>query len=325
MQNLRFGLVGLGHISTDFIRDLKMVQGAEVVAVASRSAEKAKAFAAEHGVERYYGSYAEIFEDPMVEIIYIGTPHDSHEELSIAAMDAGKHVLCEKPMGVNRAQVERMVAAANRNKVFLMEALWSRFNPAIKACLGLVKDGALGEVNYLNADFAFVGKKDIGHRLLNPDLAGGAILDIGIYPLFLAYMLFGKPREILASAHFHPQTGVDVQVSMILKYPKAMASLYCGFVSKSDMVARICGTEGSVYLEGRWHESDGFTLQAGGQATKVSLPRTGKGLTYEIRECVECISRQKMQSDLWSHQHSLDLAGMMDMVRERAGIGSSIK
>lgn len=320
MQNLRFGLIGLGHITKGFIRDLALVEGAEAVAVASRSLEKAKAFAAEHGVKKYYGSYVEILQDPEVDIIYIGTPHDSHEEWSIAAMNAGKHVLCEKPMGVNRAQVERMVEAARTNRVFLMEALWARFNPTIKACLELVRSGAIGEVNYLNADFAFLATKDTGHRLLKAELAGGTILDIGIYPLFLAYSLFGKPKEIMATGLFHPKTGVDIQVSMILKYPSAMASLYCGFVSKSDMVARICGTEGSIYIDGRWHESKGYTLERGGEMEKVSLPTLGKGLTYEIRECIECISQQKMQSELWSHQNSLDLAEILDEVRSRVGV-----
>jgi len=320
MQNLHFGLVGLGRITTDFIEDLKLVKGAETVAVAARDAERARAFAAKYGVGRFYGSYDEIMGDPEVDIIYVGTTHDSHEELSIMAMNAGKHVLCEKPLGVNKGQVERMIEAARRNKVFLMEALWSKFNPTVKTCLELVKTGAIGEVNYLNADFAVLMERDLDDRVLNPKLAGGAILDIGIYPLFLAYSIFGKPEGIWASGHLHPITGVDVQDAIILKYPNGMASLYCGFVSKSDMVARICGTGGTIYIDGRWHESQGYRIETKSETKKISLPTLGKGLAHEVEECIRCISLGWTESEYWSHRNSLDLAEMMDEVRRQVGV-----
>ncbi|MBK8490177.1 MAG: Gfo/Idh/MocA family oxidoreductase [Saprospirales bacterium] len=319
MKTLRWGLLGLGHITRNFIQDLQLVQGSEVAAVASRSQAKAAEFATEHAVDTHYGSYAELFQDPDVDIIYIGTPHNSHAELSIAAMNAGKHVLCEKPLAVNKTQVQHMIGAAQQNGVFLLEALWSRFNPSIVQCLQLVQDGAIGQVNYINADFSFPIKEDVDGRLLNMDLAGGALLDVGIYPLFLAYAVFGKPKEILATGRFH-ETGADIQTSIILKYDNGIAQAMGGFTSKSDMVARIYGTRGSILLDPRWHHSQGYSLVVDGQLKKVSLPTPGNGFTYEIEECQRCISQNQIESKLWSHTHSLELMEVMDEVRRQIGL-----
>lgn len=320
MTNLRFGIIGLGGIAHKFALDLRLVKGASLTAVASRTEEKARDFAHTHGAPNHYGNYEDLLKDPSVDIVYIATPHDSHEEWTLAAMEAGKHVLCEKPMGVNRAQAERMITSARRHGVFLMEALWSKFNPTIIACLDLLRQNAIGEVNYLNADFCFLSDKDESSRLLNPHLAGGALLDIGIYPLFLAYSIFGKPREIAALSRFHPTTGVDAQTAMILTYDQGIASLMSGFVSMSDMTARIYGTRGHIFIDARWHESQGYTLAVDGKTEYVALPKTGKGYTYEIEECIRCITEGRLESERWSHQHTLDLVEMMDEVRRKVGL-----
>ena len=319
MKTLRWGLLGLGRITRDFINDLFLVEGCEVAAVASRSTPKAAEFAAEFKVPKFYGSYADLFADPDLDIVYIGTPHNTHAELSIAAMDAGKHVLCEKPLAVNQHQVRQMIGAAQQNGVFLMEALWSRFNPSIAESLDLVKEGAIGEVNYINADFSFAAKLDVDGRLLNMDLAGGALLDVGIYPLFLAYSVFGKPREILATGRFH-ETGADIQTSIVLKYENGVAQAMGGLVSTSDMVGRIYGTRGSILFEPWWHKTQGYSLVVDGNLKKVSLPTPGNGFTYEIEECLRCISEHKIESDRWSHTDSLELMGIMDEVRRQIGL-----
>jgi predicted dehydrogenase len=321
MNSLRFGILGLGAIAHKFALDLRLVKGANLIAAASRTDEKAENFAREHGVNHYYGRYEDLLADPAVDIVYIATPHDSHEKWTLAAIEAGKHVLCEKPMGVNRTQVECMVHAARERGVFLMEALWSRFNPTIMEVLGLLRDKAIGEVNYLNADFCFhYEKDDIGSRLLDARLAGGALLDVGIYPLFLAYSIFGKPSEIAALSRFDLRTGIDAQTAMILTFDSGIASLMSGFISKSDMTGRIYGTAGQIYIDSRWHESQGYTLVAGGKTEYVSLPKLGKGYTYEIEECIRCIAEGRLESPLWSHQNSLDLAEIMDEVREKVGL-----
>lgn len=184
---IKWGIVGAGNIAHSFSKDLALVDGGELTAVASRDIAKAKAFANEYGAHYTYGSYEELFESDTVDVIYIATPHTSHAKWSIAAMKAGHHVLCEKPLGANKSQVLEIIKVAKENNVFLMEALWSRFNPTIKKVKELVADGAIGDIGYLHADFAFYGlDRDESGRILNPELAGGSLLDIGIYPIFLA-------------------------------------------------------------------------------------------------------------------------------------------
>ena len=319
VEQLRWGIVGLGNIAHQFVKDLQILDEHVVWAAASRSMAKAKAFAGQYGIENSYGEYASVFEDEEVDIVYIATPHDSHMDLSIQAMDAGKHVLCEKPLAVNGVQAQRMVDAARRNKVFLMEAFWTRFNPSIVEVLELLKNGEIGEVNYLNADFSFFRNDPDESRMLNMDLAGGSLLDMGVYPVFLAYAIFGKPLQVFATARTH-HTGADLQTAAILKYDSAIANLMSGFKSESDMVAKIYGTEGSVFIDRVWHESQGYRVVKDGKVKQFSRPTLGKGFTYEIQECRNCIKNQKLESDLWSHRNSLDLVSITDQIRQQTGV-----
>ena len=322
LQTLQWGILGLGKIAHSFCKDLQLVENTAIAAVASRNAAKAEEFAAQYGVKKHYGSYNELFEAPNVDIVYIATPHDSHLQWTMAALNAQKHILCEKPMGVNRMQVEKMIEAAQKNGVFLMEALWSKFNPTIKTCVELAKSGtAIGRVNRLYADFNFKVDAPDTSRLFNPDLAGGALLDVGIYPIFLAYCIFGKPKEILATTRFH-RTGADLQTSAILKYENATANISCGFDSQSDMQAKIYGTKGQITIESRWHEASAYTIHnpKKGTSQSFSLPKKGKGYTYEIEECIRCIAAGKLQSDDWSHQNSLDLIQILDEIRGQIGL-----
>ena len=316
MENkIRWGIAGLGNIAHKFAQDIQLVPGAILSAVGSRNKDKALAFGAEYGAQHCYGSYEELFACDEVDVIYVATPHISHRELSIKAMDAGKHVLCEKPFGINRSDTESMIESAQNNGVFLMEALWSRFNPSIVRVKEQVDNGAIGKTKYLHADFAFysLDRSEEG-RLLNPELGGGSILDIGIYPIFLAYLILGKPEKILATSNFY-KTGVEIQTSMIFSYTDAQAILYSGLNSKSEMKAEISGTSGTIYLDPRWHETEGYTLELNNERQHFDLPTDGNGYTYEIEEVNSCIISGKLQSELWSHQNSLDLMELMDEVR----------
>lgn len=240
MQEIvRWGIVGPGRIAHSFAKDLSLVEGCKLTAVASRSLERAQDFANEYGAEYSYGSYEAIFESTEVDVLYIATPHTSHCQLSIAAMEKGKHVLCEKPLGLNKEEVGSMIAVARENKVFLMEALWSRFNPSILKVKEMVEKGDLGKIAYLNASFGFYAlDRDEKHRLLNLDLAGGTLLDIGIYPIFLSYLILGKPERIMAASKFH-RTGVEAQTAMIFEYPYAQAVLSSGLRSKMSMKLKL--------------------------------------------------------------------------------------
>lgn len=317
---IKWGIVGAGNIAHSFSKDLALVNGGELTAVASRNLEKAQAFASEYGAPNAFGSYEELFNSDTVDVIYIATPHTTHAELSIAAMKAGKNILCEKPVGVNKGEVEQMIKVAEENNVFFMEALWTRFNPTIKKVKELVDNGTIGDIGYLHADFAFYAlDRDESGRLLNPALAGGSLLDIGIYPIFLSYLMLGMPKDIKASANFY-KTGVEEQISMIFNYEKAQAILYSGLNSNSEKKAEIAGNKGSIFIHPRWHETSGYTLEIDGDSSVVEVGKVGKGYTYEIEEVHNCLNTGKIESDLWSHQNSRDLIEIMDTVRNKVGI-----
>ena len=319
-EKIRWGIVGPGNIARSFANDLKLVEDGELTAVASRSLQRAKEFADEYGAEHSFGSYEELFESDVVDVLYIATPHTSHCTLTIEAMDYGKNVLCEKPMGVNADEVKMMMAAAKKNGVFLMEALWSRFNPSITMAKQLIANGEIGEVAYLNANFGFYAlDRDENGRLLNPDLAGGSLLDIGIYPIFLAYLMLGKPDNIEAGSLFY-KTGVEVQTSMIFEYAKAQAVLASGLRSKISMKAEIAGSKGAIYLPERWHEAQGYIIERDGTEEKFDMPKTGKGYSHEIDEVHDCLRNGKLQSDKWTLQNSLDLVNLLDEVRDISGV-----
>ena len=192
-KNIQWGIVGLGNIAHQFCHDLLLVEEANIYAVASRSLNKAQEFGGKFQAEKAYGSYQELLNDPDVDIVYMATPHDSHMELSIAAMEAGKHVLCEKPIAINSNQAHKMIQASQKSQCFFMEAFWSRFNPSIVQSYQKVKEGILGEIKYINADFAFhVGQPQ--YRMTDVTLGGGSLLDMGVYPIFLSYLILGIPK-----------------------------------------------------------------------------------------------------------------------------------
>ncbi|MEE1963291.1 Gfo/Idh/MocA family oxidoreductase [Allomuricauda taeanensis] len=319
-SKIKWGIVGPGKIARKFASDLQLVEDAIITGVGSRNLQRAQEFADEFHVPHVFGSYEELFQSSEVDVLYIATPHNFHKELAIRAMENGKHVLCEKPLGINGKEVAEIVEAAKKNKVFMMEALWSRFNPAIQRVKKLVDEGKLGQITYLHADFAFYAlDRDKDSRLLNPNLASGSLLDIGIYPVFLAYLILGMPERIEAMSTFHGN-GTELQTSMIFQYPEAQALLYSGFRGRSKMEAEISGTEAEVYLRPRWHEANGFSLVKNGEAEEFDLPVRGTGYFYEIMEVNQCIREQRIESGSWSHQNSLDIAELLDTIRKKCGI-----
>ncbi|MGW9686102.1 Gfo/Idh/MocA family protein [Flagellimonas sp. 2504JD1-5] len=319
-SKIRWGIIGPGNIAKKFTSDLKLVDDASVSAVASRKLERAKSFATEFEIPNVFDSYKALFASDTVDIVYIATPHNFHKDLAIQAMEHGKHVLCEKPLGINKSEVEEIINGARKNKVFMMEGLWSRFNPSIKKIKNIVDSGEIGDVSYVYADFAFYGMdRDEDSRVLNLDLASGSLLDIGIYPIFLAYLILGMPEEIQASSNFHPN-GTEIQTSMIFQYPNAQAVLYSGLTSDSKMEAKISGSQAEVIIPPRWHEADGYTLIGQKESQKIELPRKGIGFVHEIVEVHECLNNNRLESSLWTHQNSIDLVDLMDRIRKKTGI-----
>ena len=318
-MTLRWGILGLGKIANKFCKDLLLVEGNIIQAVGSRTQAKADEFAKTYSAKNVHGSYDALIADPEVDIIYIATPHNSHLEYALRALNAGKHVLCEKPLAVNAMQVKQMVACAQQNKRFLMEALWSRFNPSIREIKNKIDSGDIGEINYVNADFTYNRNDSDESRMLSSALAGGSLMDMGVYPVFLAYLIMGVPTKILASSTLHT-TGVDLQTAAVFQYPSGVAQIMSGFISESDMVAKIYGTEGKIFIDRVWHEPDRYTIEQKGKRTEFEQLRKGKGFTYEIEECFRCIQAGKLESDLWSHQDSLNLITITDEIRRQSGV-----
>ncbi len=318
-MHLRWGILGLGNIADKFCEDVQLVQNNSVYAVGSRSLDKANAFVKHHKAERAYGSYAELLEDPHVEIIYVATPHNSHHTYAIDALQAGKHVLCEKPIAVNSAQLKAIIDCAKENQRFLMEALWTRFNPCILEVKKKIDSGLIGEVRHIDAEFSMYRNDPDESRLLNPHLAGGALLDVGIYPVFLSYFLKGIPKKIRASSILHT-TGVDLQTEISFDYENCDAHLIGGFHRASDMVAKIEGTKGRIYINKRWHEPDSYTLEKDGLRNIYHHSKVGRGYTHEIEECYAAIQNNQMESIHWSHQDSIQLIQVLDEIRSMTGI-----
>lgn len=319
-EKIKWGIIGCGNIAHKFASDLQLVNDAELVAVASRDKAKAKEFQLKHQAAKSYGSYDQLIADKDIDIVYIATPHFSHAKWSIKAMENGKHVLCEKPLAINKKETAAIIQASKKNKKFFMEALWTRFNPSFVAIKKMIADGIIGEIKYIHADFSFKTDKPLNSRVLDLKLGGGAILDIGIYPAFLAYSLLGIPEEISAKSIFHEVTKCDMQTSMIFQYPKAQAVLYSSFASKSAMTAKISGTEGEIHIPDPWHVPQGFTLIKNGQKEELDLPTLGIGFSHEIMECHKCIRENRTESKIWSQQNSMDLITILDQIREKVGL-----
>jgi predicted dehydrogenase len=317
-NKIKWGIIGLGNIAEQFARDLALIPEAQLYAVASRSLEKATEFGSLFSATKSYGDYDLLINDDQVDIIYIATPHDSHASLSIQALNAKKHVICEKPLAINYVQSSQMIAASRENNRFFMEAFWTRFNPSFIDVLSKVKAGELGKIQYINADFGFIMNNGQS-RLEDVNLGGGSLLDMGVYPLFLSYMIFGKPEKVMASSLFY-ESGADKQTTMILQYPAAQAVLQSSFIAGTNMHATISGEKGRIVFDPNWHEAQSYSVFQDEVETKFVSPTIGKGFTYEIEECHQCIAVNKIESAVWSHQNSLDLITIADQVRKEAGI-----
>lgn len=317
-KNIKWGVIGLGKIAGKFCEDLALVGAVELHAVASRSLENAKTFAQTHGAEVAYGDYQSIMRDPQVEVIYIATPHTFHAELAIACLEAGKAVLCEKPFAMNTAQVTRMVQAAEKNSVFLMEAMWTRFFPSTRLVLDLIQSGEIGSVRLVQADFGFTAAYDTEKRLFNKTLGGGALLDIGIYPLYLSLLSLGTPSNVQASAHIGP-TGVDHSLGMLLSYGgDAQAVLSATLTATTQTEAWIYGSEKSIHMHQRFHHCEKISIYNGHDLERtLDFPYEGIGYHFEIQEVVECLQSGKLQSEKMTHQDSLKLINLLDLVREK--------
>lgn len=320
-KNCNWGIIAPGKIAGKFANDLQLVPGAKLHAVASRSLDRARTFAQHYQAPNCYGSYEELMHCPDLDIVYIASPHPWHHEHTLLCLNNGIPVLCEKPFAMNSQQLAQMLALAAEKKVFLMEALWTRFLPSIQKMLELVKSGAIGELKSVKADFCFAGTYNPSSRLYNLELGGGSLLDIGIYPVFLSLLLLGRPEEIQATARLAP-TGADEECGMLFRYAGGqIAHLHSSFNYWSKTEAYIYGTEGVIQLHTRWHESKSMTIyKKDADPQEIHFDYEGKGYRFEAAEAMACLERGALESKLLPHTFSKDLLTILDEVRAKTGI-----
>lgn len=318
---IRWGILGPGKIARKFATDLLLLPDAQMVAVGSRSNDAAKKFADEFNISKCHSSYEALAQDPDVDVIYIATPHSFHYEQTLLCLSHGKHVLCEKPIAVNSIQLLDMIKAAVENHCFLMEALWTQFIPSMRTVRKLIKEGVIGDIKLIEADFGFNAPKVNSSRLYDPLLAGGALLDVGIYPVFLAIALLGVPSEMGCHAT-KSTTNIDTTTAIQMKWANgAIAQLHTTIVAHTHTDARIYGEEKYIVIPRRWHESKTVQLfDQSGLINEWHFDDDCKGYKYEIDEVNKCIRTGKTQSDIMPLSLSQDLISTLDKIREQIGL-----
>jgi predicted dehydrogenase len=317
---IRWGIAATGHIAGSFATGLGQLDDAELVAVGSRSPERAEAFGEQHGIPHRHGSLDELAADPDVDVVYVASPHAVHERDTRLLLAAGKHVLCEKPFALDRLQGVAMVADARSQGVFLMEAMWSRFLPAYGILRDLLAEGRVGDPRLVEADFGFRRDLDPAHRLFDVALGGGALLDLGIYTVQLVAMVLGHPDGVVAQGHLG-ETGVDEQVAAVLHHPGGRLGVVKAAIRTGlSCSARISGTDGWIEVPPFMHAPDHLVVGAAGQTERIDAPWEGEGLRFQAAEVHRCLRAGLTESPVMPLDETLALAGTLDEIRAQIGL-----
>jgi len=321
MDTVRWGIIATGHIAGTMAEALNYVDEADLIAVGSRSRGSADAFGERWGIPRRYEGYGGVFDDPDVDVVYIGTPHSFHHENVLAALDAGKHVLCEKPLTLDATQAGECVAEAREQGLFLMEAMWMRFIPVILRLQEMLEGGAVGDIHLVEASFC-IDDVPYGpeHRLFNPSLGGGALLDLGIYPLSFARLLCGEPVTVDGRAYIGA-TGVDETNALTLTFPGgAIAQLASSTRAARPEMASVAGTEGRIEIPDFYHP-DQMTVYLSGQAAElIELPAKGNGYVHEVEEVHRCLCEGLTESPIMPLDETMTMMRLMDSLRASWGV-----
>jgi predicted dehydrogenase len=318
---LRWGVIGTGGIATRFVSDLELVPDASVAAVGSRARARADEFADRLGIEHRHASYLDLVDDEDVDVIYVATPHAQHFDAVNLALDGGKHVLCEKAFTINARQAEALVVKARDKGLFLMEAMWTRFLPHVVRIRELLAAGVLGDLVSVVADHGQWFAYDPLHRLFNPQLGGGALLDLGVYPISFASMALGSPSAVRATVTKTP-TGVDASDVIALAYDGQLhASLYTTLQARTPTIAVIIGTAARIEIGPRFYGPSSFDLvRRDGTTEHFAFPHEGNGLRHEAIEVGRCLRHGLTESPVMPLDETVDIMRVMDEVRAQAGI-----
>lgn len=319
---INFGIIGAGRIAKKFAEGISYVKDAKLIAVASRSIDSANAFGDAFGVKYRYDSYEALAKNEEVDVVYIATPNALHKEHTLLCLKHKKAVICEKPFAANMEEVKEMIQAAKDNRVFLMEAMWTRFFPLVKEVKKMVHDGIIGKVKMVKGDFGFKEEKGYDDIRFSKSLAGGAVMDVGIYPISFASMIFGsQPKEIKVMADIGP-TGVDELTALIFGYDEdRMALLSCAIMAETPRSVSIIGEKGYIHIPDVWYAAKKAVLKFVGEEEKViNMPMKGNGYNYEIEEVVNCLKAGQLESDIMPLNESLEIQETLDKIRKQMGI-----
>jgi len=320
-RTIRWGIIGAGGISSKFASDLKSVPNAELVAVAAQSADRARSFAERYDIPHAYGSYEELVSRDDIDIVYIGTLHPMHKDGVLLCLNAGKAVLCEKPFTMDASEAEVLIRTAREKKLFLMEAMWTRYLPTIVQTRKWIAEGAIGEVKSVTANFSF----DIGfqpeHRLLNKKLGGGSLLDAGIYPVSFASMVFGQQPDKIMSTAYIGETGVDERFSALFEYSgNRTASLNGGVRLQMVNEAYIYGTEGYIRVPDFLWSRVAYLYRADGVRQTLHDDRKTHGYNYEAAEATRCLLEGRLESSIMPLDETLKIMQTLDAMRKQWGL-----
>ncbi|HSZ24472.1 MAG TPA: Gfo/Idh/MocA family oxidoreductase, partial [Cytophagaceae bacterium] len=307
-------------IAHKFAEAIGNVQNAELYAVASRNENLARVFAAQYKASFFYGNYEAMVCNPNLDIVYIATPHAFHKEHTLLCLNHKKAVLCEKPLAHKYEDVKSMIQTASDNQVLLIEAMWSRFLPPINKALQLINEDEIGEVEKITADFGFKSIYDAKSRLYDKMLGGGSLLDVGVYPLFLALVVLGEPLGCNASAVL-TETGVDEECYFHLQYANATAALMSSIVKDTKREAVILGKKGSIRFVSPWYRQTTLILEKqNGTMKEFHFDYSGNGFEYQIREAMKCLEQGKIESELMPHHFSLLQSKILDTICKQCAI-----
>jgi predicted dehydrogenase len=318
---IRWGILATGFIANQFAEDLALLPDAAITAVCSRRVSTAAAFAQRHGIPCAYQDWAELARDPEVDVVYVATPHSAHHAATKLLLESGKAVLCEKPLTLDLASAEELVDIARSHGVFLMEAMWMLTNPTIQRSQALVASGAIGEVMHVTADFGVEGPFPVGHRIRDPELGGGALLDLGVYPVALAQCFLGRPERITAWARLLPE-GTDENTGLTLGYANgAVATLHAGLSGDTAQRAVITGRSGRIEIDRYfWRAESATVFAANGQTERIELPMRGHGMVYEAEEVMRCLRAGVTESAVIPHEATLAVMATLDTALSQIGV-----
>ena len=322
MAVYHWGIIGPGSIATKFADALVKSTRGKLLAVASRSPERALDFAQRYGVDRIYNEYGDLMHDPEIDIIYIATPHSHHFQIAKQCLEAGKNVLLEKPLTINAAQTRILIELAQSKGLLLQEALWSRFMPCYAQIKKWLQAGKIGQLQYVQSDIGFAFSGDADHRMSNPLLAGGALLDLGIYSISISQFLLEQvPDTVQAISHLDTN-GVDEHTQVNMHYPSGQLSQFsCSFKAQCTNSMTLVGDLGRIHLpEHFWVGEQAQLWRDGKLLETVDFPHAVNGFEYQIEECMACIDEGKICSDVMSHKDSLAVMRVMDEVRNQIGL-----